>query len=41
MLIVPAVMLILGRRIWWMPRWMQKVVPTFDVEGESLARHLA
>ncbi|MGW0506681.1 MMPL family transporter [Micromonospora sp. NPDC003241] len=40
MLIVPAVMLILGRRIWWMPRWMQKVVPTFDVEGESLARHL-
>ncbi|QOC95089.1 MMPL family transporter [Micromonospora craniellae] len=41
MLIVPATMLILGRRIWWMPRWMNKVVPTLDVEGESLARHLA
>ncbi|MFI7026138.1 MMPL family transporter [Micromonospora sp. NPDC049900] len=41
MLIVPAVMLILGSRIWWLPRWMQKVVPTLDVEGESLARRLA
>ncbi|TCB93358.1 MMPL family transporter [Micromonospora zingiberis] len=39
MLIVPAAMLILGRRIWWMPRWMNKVVPTLDIEGEALARH--
>ncbi|MFB6392763.1 MMPL family transporter [Polymorphospora lycopeni] len=41
MLIVPATMLILGRRIWWMPRWMGRLVPTLDVEGEELAKHLA
>ncbi|BCJ68346.1 MMPL family transporter [Polymorphospora rubra] len=41
MLIVPATMFILGRRIWWMPRWMSKIVPTLDVEGEALAKHLA
>ncbi|KXK63028.1 hypothetical protein AWW66_05125 [Micromonospora rosaria] len=40
MLVVPAVMLILGRRIWWMPRWMEKVVPSLDVEGEALAQRL-
>lgn len=40
MLIVPAVMLIVGERIWWMPRWLQPLVPTFDVEGEGLTRRL-
>ena len=41
MLIVPAAMLIIGRHIWWMPRWMNKLVPTLDVEGEALTQHLA
>ncbi|MEV0728274.1 MMPL family transporter [Polymorphospora sp. NPDC050346] len=41
MLIVPATMLILGPRIWWMPRWMGRLVPTLDVEGEALAKRLA
>jgi RND superfamily putative drug exporter len=40
MLIVPAVMLIVGERIWWMPRWLAPLVPTFDVEGEGLTRRL-
>ncbi|AKG46008.1 membrane transport protein [Streptomyces xiamenensis] len=41
MLIVPAVMFIIGRRIWWMPRAMDRLIPTVDVEGEALAARLA
>ncbi|RDG37917.1 MMPL family transporter [Streptomyces corynorhini] len=41
MLLVPAAMLIIGRRIWWMPRGMNGLVPTLDIEGEALATRLA
>lgn len=40
MTIVPAVMAIAGERIWSMPRWLQRLVPNLDIEGEALARHL-
>ncbi len=40
MTIVPAIMLIAGERIWWMPKWLKPLVPKFDIEGEGLARHL-
>lgn len=40
MLIVPALMMIAGERIWWMPTWLAPLVPTVDVEGEGLARRL-
>ncbi|MFC3965228.1 MMPL family transporter [Nocardia jiangsuensis] len=40
MLIVPAFMLIVGERIWWMPRWLAPLVPTFDIEGEGLTERL-
>ncbi|WP_280398452.1 MMPL family transporter [Nocardia carnea] len=40
MLIVPAFMLIVGERIWWMPKWLAPLVPSFDIEGEGLARRL-
>jgi uncharacterized membrane protein YdfJ with MMPL/SSD domain len=38
MTLVPAVMALLGRRAWWMPRRLGRIVPTIDIEGESLAR---
>ena len=41
MTLVPAVLALLGDRAWWMPRWLAKVLPSFDVEGEGLARELA
>lgn len=40
MLIVPAVMLIVGERIWWMPKWLAPLVPAFDIEGEGLTKRL-
>ncbi|MEU8228681.1 MMPL family transporter [Actinoplanes sp. NPDC048967] len=36
MTIVPAVMTLLGRRAWWLPRWLDRVLPDIDVEGEKL-----
>jgi uncharacterized membrane protein YdfJ with MMPL/SSD domain len=37
MTLVPAVMAMLGRRAWWMPKRLGRVLPKIDVEGESLA----
>ncbi|HEY8501870.1 MAG TPA: MMPL family transporter, partial [Solirubrobacterales bacterium] len=34
-LLVPAVMVLLGKRAWWLPRWMERVVPRFSIEGEE------
>ena len=40
MTLVPAVMALLGERAWWLPRWLNKILPTFDVEGEVLTEKL-
>ncbi|MGW6393621.1 MMPL family transporter [Streptomyces sp. NPDC055103] len=37
MAIVPAVLALLGRKAWWLPKWLDKVLPNVDVEGEGLA----
>ena len=34
-LLVPAVMVLLGRWAWWMPAPMEKAVPKFSIEGEE------
>ncbi|MFC0623721.1 MMPL family transporter [Kribbella deserti] len=36
MTIVPAVMALLGRSAWWLPAWLDRLLPNVDVEGESL-----
>ncbi|MCL1838906.1 MAG: MMPL family transporter [Propionibacteriaceae bacterium] len=33
----PAVMKLLGDRAWWLPKWLDRILPTLDIEGESLA----
>ena len=33
MLLVPATMELLGDRNWWLPDWLDRVLPTLDVEG--------
>ncbi len=33
MVLVPATMELLGARNWWMPAWLERVVPHLDVEG--------
>ncbi len=41
MTLVPAVLALLGDRAWWLPAWLDRVLPTFDVEGEVLTKELA
>ena len=41
MTLVPAVMHLLGEKAWWLPKWLDRILPSFDIEGESLARQLA
>jgi len=33
MVLVPAVMQLLGDRNWWLPRWLDRLVPELEVEG--------
>ncbi|MFB7775104.1 MMPL family transporter, partial [Streptomyces sp. NPDC056084] len=39
MAIVPAVLALLGAKAWWLPRWLDRVLPNVDVEGEGLRKH--
>jgi RND superfamily putative drug exporter len=41
MTLVPAVLALLGRSAWWLPRWIDRRLPSFDVEGEGLAHQVA
>ena len=33
MLLVPATMELLGERNWWIPKWLDRILPNIDVEG--------
>ncbi|TDC60652.1 MMPL family transporter [Micromonospora sp. KC207] len=41
MTIVPAALSLLGRSAWSLPRWLDRILPNVDVEGERLAEQLA
>ena len=36
MTLVPAVMSLLGRGAWWLPRWLSRALPNVDIEGQAL-----
>ncbi|KQY30502.1 MULTISPECIES: MMPL family transporter [Nocardia] len=36
MIVVPALLVIMGKWAWWMPKWLDRVVPDIDVEGAKL-----
>lgn len=38
MALIPAVLYLLGDRAWWLPRWLDRLLPDVDVEGEKLER---
>lgn len=38
MLLIPAVMHLLGDAAWWLPKWLDRILPNVDVEGASLER---
>lgn len=38
MLVMPAIMHLVGEKAWWLPRWLDRLLPDVDVEGASLER---
>jgi RND superfamily putative drug exporter len=34
-LLVPAVMVLLGKRAWWLPSWLERILPRISIEGEE------
>ncbi|QIS38015.1 MMPL family transporter [Clavibacter capsici] len=38
MLLMPALMHLLGRSAWWLPRWLDRILPDVDIEGAALER---
>ncbi|MFE0188773.1 MMPL family transporter [Streptomyces sp. NPDC058989] len=41
MALVPALLALLGRSAWWLPKWLDRILPRVDVEGETLDQHPA
>jgi putative drug exporter of the RND superfamily len=37
MILVPAIMALLGAHAWWMPRWLEPVLPHLHLEGSEAA----
>ncbi|MEV7616297.1 MMPL family transporter [Streptomyces sp. NPDC089799] len=38
MAIVPALLALLGKSAWWLPKWLDRMLPNVDVEGTGLDR---
>jgi len=36
--LLPAVLELLGERTWWLPRWLDGLLPHFDVEVPAATR---
>jgi RND superfamily putative drug exporter len=39
MVLMPAMLALLGKSAWWLPRWLDKIIPDLDVEGRALDDH--
>lgn len=40
MALVPAVMSLFGDKAWWLPKWLDRLLPNLDVEGDKLIAEL-
>lgn len=40
MTLTPAVLTLLGDKAWWIPKWLDRILPDVDVEGSTLEREL-
>ena len=38
MVIVPSLMHLVGEKAWWLPAWLDRILPNVDVEGAALER---
>jgi RND superfamily putative drug exporter len=35
MVLVPSSMRLMGNTNWWLPKWLDRIIPNLDIEGES------
>jgi RND superfamily putative drug exporter len=38
MTLIPALMTLLGARAWWLPKWLDRIIPNLDIEGTAIER---
>ena len=38
MTMIPAAMTLLGKSAWWLPRWLDQIIPNVDIEGAALEK---
>ena len=38
LVLIPAIMMLVGKAAWWMPKWLDRILPDVDVEGAELER---
>ncbi len=38
--LIPALMALFGDKAWWLPRWLDRILPELDVEGDRLLQML-
>jgi RND superfamily putative drug exporter len=36
LVLMPAMLSVLGESAWWMPKWMDRIIPNIDIEGHAL-----
>jgi RND superfamily putative drug exporter len=41
LVLVPAALKLLGPAAWWLPKWLDRILPDVDVEGAKLERTVA
>jgi len=40
MTLTPALLALFGERSWWIPRWLDRILPNLDIEGDKLNKQL-
>jgi RND superfamily putative drug exporter len=38
LLLAPALLILAGAGSWWMPRWLDRILPHVDIEGAAVRR---
>ncbi len=38
LVLIPAIMALIGKAAWWIPNWLDRILPDVDVEGAALER---
>ena len=40
LILVPSTMVMFNRANWWLPAWLDRILPNVDIEGEKLVDEL-